>query len=108
MDHLGLEKEEDLITWAYKKNDEGWQRVANLGTVAHLCAKQNDAKAIEIIESAANALYVTIKVNFYFPFLFFCDFLVFFDFISLSFNFSFLLFLSRSFSFFQFLLGFLF
>lgn len=61
LDQLGLTKEDELITWAYKKNDEGWQRVANLGAIAHVCAKQGDAKALAIIEDAATALYLNIK-----------------------------------------------
>jgi len=58
---LGVENEEDLIAWAYNKKDEGWQRIANLAALAHQCARKNDAKSIEIINSAAHSLFVAIQ-----------------------------------------------
>jgi len=58
---LGLQTEDELIPWVYNKKDEGWHRIANLASVAHQCARQKDAKAIEIIENAAQALIITIK-----------------------------------------------
>jgi len=58
---LGLEKEDDLITWAYAKNDEGWQRIAKLAKDAHECAKAGDAVAISILESAVDNLVQAAK-----------------------------------------------
>jgi N-acetylglucosamine kinase-like BadF-type ATPase len=59
--HLNLTKEDELIPWAYNKQDQGWQRVANIAAVAHQCARQKDPKAMEIIENTAKALLAYIK-----------------------------------------------
>jgi len=58
---LSLQKEEDLITWAYTKNDEGWQRIAQLSSVAHEAARDNDIVAKRILTSAASSLVDTIQ-----------------------------------------------
>jgi N-acetylglucosamine kinase-like BadF-type ATPase len=50
-----------VFVQAYNKKDEGWHRIANLASVAHQCARQKDPKALEIIETAAQSLLVSIK-----------------------------------------------
>jgi len=56
LSELQVEKEEDLVTWAYSKHDQGWQRVSQLSILAHKCAKEGDAVATQILDAAAAAI----------------------------------------------------
>jgi len=58
---LSINKEDDLITWAYAKHNEGWQRIAQLSALAHEAANEGDTVARRILSNAASSLVDTIQ-----------------------------------------------
>jgi len=61
LEHLHLEKPEDLIPWAYDRDTFNWQKIASLAPVVQKCAEAGDAVAIHILEKNAAGLANSIR-----------------------------------------------
>jgi len=63
LEHLKLEKAEDLIPWVYDKETFSWQKIASLAPIAQECAEKGDALAIRIFEKSAAGLANSIRAS---------------------------------------------
>lgn len=58
LNKLNLEKVDDLIGWAYNKEDQGWSKFADLASLATECAALGDKEALRILNDATDSIMV--------------------------------------------------